>query len=208
VTEELHDADETHTGIEEFGGIGVSQPMGDDRAVEVETICALSQGFSQTVFDPPPCQVRGKEKRCALRAALLQLFDQALGLSIEGYEAIVVELSEGDFQESVAMEVGFQASGDEMDELSDAHTGASHEEEGLAVEVVALEKTTLHLLVGFDGKRFGQGVRNFREVRGAKQVLRREGEHLLLEEPSQVAADVTDTHRARARYEAALGEGF
>ena len=153
VAEELHDGDQAEAGVEQFGGVGVTEAMGDDGAGDVEAGGGLFECLGEEGFELVAGEVRADQELGVMRAVFLKCFEHAPGLRVEGDESLVVELAEGDLEKDVVVEVGFEAVGLEADELADADAGAAHEEEGLPVDGAGGEESHLELSICLRRKR-------------------------------------------------------
>lgn len=127
--EEFHDGDETHPGVEQRGGVGVSEPVGGNFAVGIESFADIEEssaivivsGFTiSVIFDEPPFERAG--------IGLLEFQYEGEGVVIERDEAFVIELTQGDLEEVMSVVVAVQAFNRQSSELADADAGLSHQE--------------------------------------------------------------------------------
>ena len=90
VAQELHDGNEAHARVEELGGVGMAQAMGDDGAGDVEAEADRLQRFSHMVFDRYSAEVRGEEERAIDGADFLQSLEELTGFVAKRNAAVVV----------------------------------------------------------------------------------------------------------------------
>ena len=148
-------------GGEQFGGVGVAQPVGGDRAAGIESAgCGPQRRAQGVVVDTARAGRQHQRSARARTSGAAQALDQCPGLLGDRDEALGVELAERHLQGVVAGGVFAHAVAVQRDELADAQPGPAHQQQAEGAVGAEVREPSLQLAIDI-GRKTPEGTTQY-----------------------------------------------